>query len=222
MKDNIFLAIVLLLGTIVLTMRTNQTLANTLFSKVRGKVLAEVFGHPGEQRHLSQLARLCQVSKSEAQRELQALSKAGILFSQRMGNQVVYLENPQCPVLIELKALILKTWGSAAVLREAIDKLPQEKVRLAAVFGSVASGELKEGSDIDLLVLGDISLPELVEGLQEAQVILGREINPKVYSVEEWQSALKQGKHFAVALYQSRHQFLYVRGHERDFEAMAK
>ena len=38
-----------------------------------------------------------------------------------------------------------------------------EKIEIIILFGSVARGEAKEGSDVDILVVGDVSLEELVD-----------------------------------------------------------
>jgi predicted nucleotidyltransferase len=60
------------------------------------------------------------------------------------------------------------------------------KLRLAFVFGSVAQGRETAGSDIDLMLIGDISFREVVELLFPVQTTLGREVNPKVYSAVEF------------------------------------
>ena len=60
------------------------------------------------------------------------------------------------------------------------------KLRLAFVFGSVAQGRETAGSDIGLMLIGDISFREVVELLFPVQTTLGREVNPKVYSAVEF------------------------------------
>jgi hypothetical protein len=42
------------------------------------------------------------------QRELKPLSNAGIILRIVRGRQVYYQANPQCPVFVELKALVIK------------------------------------------------------------------------------------------------------------------
>jgi hypothetical protein len=49
----------------------------------------------------------------------------------------------------------------------------------------------KAASDIDLLITGDVGFTEIAKAVYSSQEVLGREINPKVYSKEEWNQMLK-------------------------------
>ena len=49
----------------------------------------------------------------------------------------------------------------------------------------------RQASDVDLLVIGDVGFTEVARAIYSAQEVLGREINPKVYSKEEWNQMLK-------------------------------
>ena len=71
-----------------------------------------------------------------------------------------------------------------------------KNIAAALVFGSVASGKAGENSDIDLLIVGSLSFSDAVKLLYPAQEILGREINPKLYSLEEWRLAINGGSAF--------------------------
>ncbi len=64
------------------------------------------------------------------------------------------------------------------------------------VFGSVASGRDSAGSDIDLMLIGDLSFAEAVTVLHPAQETLSREVNPKVFRVGEWQRLLAENDAF--------------------------
>jgi len=63
------------------------------------------------------------------------------------------------------------------VLRAALEPL-KARIDRAFVFGSVARGEHGPDSDIDVLVVGEVSFSEVVAALYESQQTLGREINP--------------------------------------------
>lgn len=56
------------------------------------------------------------------------------------------------------------------------------------MFGSQASGKAAVGSDVDVMVIGEAGFAEVVQSLYPAQATLGREINPKVYRLPEWQT----------------------------------
>ncbi len=57
----------------------------------------------------------------------------------------------------------------------------------------MASGKETAASDIDLLVIGEVSFAEVVSALYPVQETLGREVNPKIYRQEEWMQ-MKNGK----------------------------
>jgi predicted nucleotidyltransferase len=60
------------------------------------------------------------------------------------------------------------------------------RVKLAFVFGSVARGEEAAGSDVDVLLVGDAGFRDVVEALHPTQATLGREVNPKVFALDEF------------------------------------
>ena len=78
----------------------------------------------------------------------------------------------------------MKTVGLGDVLRSA---LGTSHIDAAVVFGSIAAGTARAGSDIDLLVVGSVTLREVVRRLEKAQETLGREITPVVWSATEFE-----------------------------------
>ena len=123
-------------------------------------------------------------------KELSRLADAGLLLKDTVGNQVLYGANRDCPIFEELASIFRKTSGITDVLAGALASF-SEKIVAAFVFGSMASGQEAAGSDVDLLVIGDVGFTEVVRAVYSAQEVLGREINPKVYSKEEWNQMLK-------------------------------
>ncbi len=117
-------------------------------------------------------------------RELKALSAAGLLTRAQRGNQVHYQANRSAPIYEELAGIFCKTSGLADVLRESLRGLA-DRIDVALVFGSMLSGQPRAGSDVDILVIGSVSLLDVVKALGQAQEQLGREMNPVVMSEEE-------------------------------------
>jgi predicted nucleotidyltransferase len=95
----------------------------------------------------------------------------------------------------ELASILRKTSGVADVLANRLAPVC-DQIDIAVVFGSVASGKATQSSDIDLLLVGDLGFSEAVQLLYPAQDILGREINPKLYTAQEWAAAKKEGSAF--------------------------
>ncbi|MFN9279803.1 MAG: nucleotidyltransferase domain-containing protein [Betaproteobacteria bacterium] len=151
--------------------------------------------NPERRVHLRELARLTGASPGTLKKELDALTEAGLLNVQRVGNQTHFSANAQHPVYPELSGLIRKTTGLHDVLARALEPLA-DGVVAAFVFGSVASGTEAAHSDVDLMVIGTASFGEVVNAVYEAQAAIGREINPKVMKREEWQAKRGAGQAF--------------------------
>lgn len=163
----------------------NIRLLDTLFPKTRHGILAALLGQPAKTWYVSELARRMGVPSSSLQRELQDLTKVGILKNHRQGRMAYYQANTDSPVYAELHGLILKTAGLVDVLAEALKPLVA-KLRLVFVYGSIASGTEKSDSDIDLMVVGKVAPAELALPMRRARELLGRDINPTVYTPAEF------------------------------------
>ncbi len=169
-------------------MKTESGLSDLLFpNQYRRRVLGLLLMRPEQQIHLRELARVIGAAPGTLKKELDALCDAGLLRAEHVGNQVRFCANTAHPVFPELQALIRKTIGLADALRLSLAPLV-DRIDAAFIFGSMASGTERAGSDIDLMVVGDAGFAEIVDATYEAQAALGREINPKVMSASEWQA----------------------------------
>src|SRR5207237_9502068 len=119
------------------------------------------------------------------QRELARLTRSGVLARTARANLTIYQADPACPVYGELKSLVVKTLGVGDVLRDALAPLAA-RIRLAFLFGSFARGEQRQASDVDVLVVGDMSFRDLCAALHPAHTALGREVNPMLYTPGEF------------------------------------
>ena len=173
-----------------------MALSELLFpNRYRRAMLSMLLMNPERRVHLRELARLTGASPGTLKKELDALTEAGLLNVQRVGNQTHFSANAQHPVYPELSGLIRKTTGLHDVLARALEPLA-DGVVAAFVFGSVASGTEAAHSDVDLMVFGTASFGEVVNAVYEAQAAIGREINPKVMKREEWQAKRSAGQAF--------------------------
>lgn len=194
-------------------------LSEILFSKNRRAVLGLLYGRPDQALYLRQIVRLSRGGHGAIQRELKSLSDAGVLRRTVRDKQVYFQANSECPVFGELKSLIVKTAGAADVLRAALAPLG-ERIQLALIFGSVASAKQKAESDVDVLVVGDVEFREVAAALEEAQSLLGRDVNPTVYAQSEFRSKLSAGHHFLTSVLKKEKVFLI--GDERELERLAE
>ena len=162
-----------------------STLASLLFKGYRRRVLVLLLLHPDEAYYVREIARLTDTVAGTLHKELSRLSDAGVLLKEAKGNQLLYRANRDCPIFEELASILRKTAGVVNVLAEALAPL-EEKISVALVFGSMASGKENTASDVDVLIVGNLGFTEAVKALYPAQEVLSREINPNVYSDREW------------------------------------
>ncbi len=175
--------------------------AESLFPRTRRLILRELVAADSTGVHLRELARLTGLDPSGVLRELRNLEASGIVLKRRVGAQDRYRLNPDCPVYGEIRGLVLKTLGLADVLREALQAL-EERIRLAYIYGSFASGTARAKSDVDLMIVGDLGLKDLAGPLAEAERLLSREVNVTVYSEEEYRSRLNEEDGFVARVHQ--------------------
>jgi hypothetical protein len=130
----------------------SASLANALFPKVRQRVLAVLFGTPDRSFYANEVIALAQSGTGAVQRELLALSEAGLLLVSKQGNQKHYQANASAPVFTELRGLVLKTMGLPDVMRTALAPLAAQ-IDIAFIYGSVARQEDSAHSDVDVMIV---------------------------------------------------------------------
>ena len=201
-------------------MRTSSVglLADTLFGRTRREVLGLLYGRPDESFFVREVARKTGVALGAVQKELMALTAAGVLERSVRGRQVYFSANRNSPVFPELRSLIAKTAGVVDIIRRGLESL-ETSIDVAFVFGSIAKGEERGTSDIDLFVIGRAGFGEVVDALGESQRTLARDINPVVQSGEEFTRRLLTKDHFVTAVLQTPR--LFVIGDDHELERLA-
>jgi len=160
-------------------------LSSLLFSDYRRRVLGLLLLHPDTTYHVRELARLTGTSAGTLHKELTKLTNGGVLRRQEVGNQVRYSADRDCPVFEELASILRKTSGLVDVLIDALSGI-EKNIALAFVFGSVARGKQQSNSDVDVMLVGSLGFADAVRVLHPVQATLQREINPVVYSLDEF------------------------------------
>jgi predicted nucleotidyltransferase len=191
----------------------------SLLGKSRQAILGILFRQPDDWFYLREIARKAECGLGAAQRELAQLTAAGILERQVRGRQVFFRANRACPIFAELASIVVKTVGVVDVLKTALADLA-EQIRVAFVYGSWARGEQRSGSDVDLLIVGDLPFVEAVAALRPVQETLGREVNPTLYSSREFRNKLAHGHHFLQSVWKEPK--LFVIGGSRELEGLAQ
>jgi predicted nucleotidyltransferase len=173
----------------------HEALSATLFGKARREVLSVLFGGSDQAFYIRQLARLTGLGMGALQRELEALSRSGIIERTAQGKHIFFRANAACPIFQELKGIVAKTIGVGDTVKRALEPLAG-RIEWAFIYGSTARGKETTSSDVDVMVVGEATFEEIASALHEAQEQTGREINPTVYPIQEFSRKVKTGHHF--------------------------
>ena len=169
--------------------------ATLFFGSYRRKVLALLLLHPGTHFHLREIARATQTQPGTVRRELSLLTQAGVLERDVQGNQVRFRANESYPIYEELRSILKKTIGAADPLRAALAPLA-DSIVCAFIYGSVASGQERPNSDIDLMLIGTVRFEDVIRLIHPYQEELRREINPHVYTAAEFKRRAREKNSF--------------------------
>lgn len=192
-----------------------NTLTELLSSRVKAEIFRLLFGAAAHQLHVREIERQSGLADATVRQELRRLSRLGVVEARPDGNRTYYQANRHHPLYPDIRNLVLKTDGLTEVLRDA---LASAEIKLAFVFGSMAAGTEKAESDIDLIVIGDLSLRRLSKLLSGVALRVGREINPHVFTVEEFLQKKKTKDHFITSVLATPK--LFVIGNEDELAAM--
>ena len=163
-------------------------------SRLRVEILALFFSRSEDAFYLGEIVKHTGGDRGNISRELRNLEKVGLLLSRKQGNLKYYSLNKRYLLYDELRSIIQKTRGVVGTLKEALSAA--KNVDYAFIYGSIASGTETAKSDIDLMLIGSITLETLLKLTKKPERTLGREINPSVYSVKEFRRRLREKDSF--------------------------
>ena len=198
---------------------SNTSVMDLLFPAARQRVLAVLLLQPQSAFHLRELARLTGSHAGTLAREVDKLAQGGLLLRSEQGNQVRYQANAKHPLFGDLASLFRKTHGVVSALREVLAPLDSQ-IQLALVFGSTASGTASAGSDVDVLVLGDVGFMELAQAVFPLHASLGREVNTVLYTPGEFAARVRGGDAFARDVLAKPK--LFVKGNANELAELAE
>lgn len=186
-------------------------------SRVRAEIFRLLFGLDEKELHLREMERQAGLSLGTIRQDLQKLVKLDLVTTRRDGNRLYYRANTEHPLYPDIRKLVLKTVGLVEILKSVLDR---EGVKVAFVFGSLASSREKAASDVDLMVIGAVGFRALSSWLSGVSEQVGREINPHTLTVEEFRRRKEKGDHFLSNVLESPK--LFIVGNENDLTAMGR
>jgi len=168
-------------------------------SKVRIKILELFFSNTKELYHVRGIVREIGEEINAVRRELTKLEKDGLLRKEPRGNRVYYFVRPEHEFFGDLISMVAKTMGLGRQLIENRSKIG--KVSFIMFSGKfVRLKDRKRDEDVDILVVGDIVLPELASLIRVEESKRSREINYTVMGRDEFDFRKKRRDPFLLGI----------------------
>ena len=187
-------------------------LQDIITSKVRVKVLELFYSQPNELFYIRQATRLTGEEINAVRRELIKLTKAGVLTTENRGNRQYYAANKNYVFFPELQQIVFKETGLGKKIRRLRRKLGHLDY---VVFTPNLFNQQSKTDGLDLLIIGEVVVPELEILLKEEEKKLGREINFTIFDQKEFKFRKQRRDPFIMeVLYGKR---LMVIGDEEAF-----
>lgn len=186
-------------------------LTELLSSKTRSKIFTILFNEDVADLHLREIERKAGLTVTTLSKELKKLTDLDIIISRRDGNRLYYRANIDHPLYEDIKSLVSKTTGLIFQLRK---KLENQNITLAFVFGSIAKNEEMAHSDVDLFIVGNIGMRSVSKLLSGVQKEIGREINPHIFTIDEFKNRVDKKEHFVMQVLKSKKRFILGNSNE--------
>ena len=152
-------------------------------SKTRVHILEEFLLNPGNEYHIREMARIVEATPIYVQKELKNLESLGLLGNRKKGNMMLYKLHTKSPIAEDLKRIFLKTESIGQAIMKELDT---KEIKFAFIFGSFAKGIETQTSDVDLLMVGDVSDNDVLRSISKTERRIGREINYILWTEEEF------------------------------------
>lgn len=193
-------------------------LSEILSSKIRADIFRLFFGVSDNELHMREIERRSGYAIGTIQSELRKLLRLDLVSKRKDGNRTYYRANKDHPLFLDIQRLVLKTVGLVDILQNKLTK--SQEITIAFVFGSIARQEEMAGSDIDLVVIGHLGLREITALLSGLTEKVGREINPHVFTVNEFKKRIARKEHFITQVLDEPKIFIF--GDENELKTMAR
>lgn len=175
-------------------------------SKARVEILKLFLFNTQNSYYQNQISNLTNQPIRAVQRELERLESIHLIKRYSEGNRIYYRIDMECPILEELKSIFFKTVGIAEELKTHLQT--NTNITVVFIYGSYAKGQENSTSDIDLMVIGDISSRKLSSILTKPKNTLGREINYVVFTEKEFRQKTKRKDHFITSVLKEKRIFI--------------
>lgn len=186
-------------------------------SKARVRLLQLFLSHRSQKYYQRQLEKILDMNIRSLQVEISNLLGIGFLQKEKDGNRIYYSVNEKFPLLEELYRLIFK---GSFLIEELKVLLENKKIDIAFIYGSAGKGDLLEGSDIDLFIVGEIDSYKIHRAIEGIEKNFSRVINYVVYTKKEIYKKVKAKDGFITEVLGDKK--IYLKGDEDGFRKIIK
>lgn len=172
--------------------------SDLITSKSRVKLLNVFLANPNEMFHVRELVRRTSDEINAVRRELAFLEKKGILVKEPRANRIYYSLSKSYSFYFDLLRLGSKNIGLGAEILK--NKVKLGKIKFAMFSGRFLRKIKETPEEVDLLIVGNIVLPELALLVREEERRLTTEINYTVMTEEEFEFRKKKRDPFIVSI----------------------
>jgi predicted nucleotidyltransferase len=176
-----------------------------LLTKNQAQILALFFSRPENEFYLSEIGEAIGKLPGVFQKGINSLEMQGIVTSRKYGNQRLFKLNDKYPLLNEIKSIVLMSVGVEAQLRVIFEGMPE--ISSVLIYGSYATGVMRQDSDIDVLIVGtDAGIEnDLIKKIPPIERRIRREINYTFYLQEEFKKKIKHNDPFLENVRRNKH-----------------
>ncbi len=167
-----------------------------IVSKVRVKILQLFLTSTDNLFHVRDIVRRVEEEINAVRRELARLEKYGLVASEWRGNRRYYRFRKDYPFYPEILGMVVKSTGLGGAIVKNRGKLG--RIKYAMMATRFVKNEVSGAEDVDLLVVGQIALPELQALIAEEQAKREREINYSFMDEAEFTFRMKRRDPFIL------------------------
>lgn len=176
-------------------------LEDIIVSKVRVKLLNFFLGNPNQIFHVREIVRRVDEEINAVRRELAHLEKIGLLQKEPRANRLYYAVKKDYPLYYDFLELVAKTSTLGGNIVKNKNKLG--KIKYAMLSGGFARSLPSNPEKVDLLLVGNVVLPELAQLVRAEEVRRGNEINYTVMTEEEFSFRKSRRDPFVLGILES-------------------
>lgn len=167
-----------------------------IVSKVRIKILQLFLTSTDNLLYVREIVRRVDEEINAVRRELARLEKYGLVASEWRANRRYYRFRKDYPFYPEILGLVVKSTGLGGAIVKNRGKIG--RIKYAMMATRFIKNEVSGSEDVDLLVVGQIVLPELQALIAEEQSKREREINYSFMDEPEFNFRVKRRDPFII------------------------